>query len=66
MTIMHSIIAAVITLGGMKWAGSIAYQQPTGALVLLVGSAVAPSLIATRVAWACGFEAGCKARANDL
>jgi hypothetical protein len=60
LTILQGVIGAAITLGGMRWAGSIASEQPLGALVLLVGSAVVPSLIATRVAWASGFQAGRK------
>jgi hypothetical protein len=61
LTLLHGVIGAAITLGGIRWAGSIAPEQPLGALVLMVGSAVLPSLIATRVAWASGFEAGRKA-----
>ncbi len=58
LTILHSVMAAVITLGGMSCAGSIASEQPLGALLLMVASAVAPSLIATRVTWASAFAAG--------
>ncbi|MDB5309894.1 MAG: hypothetical protein JWO38_4096 [Gemmataceae bacterium] len=66
LTILHGVVAAVLTLGGMRWAGSIASEQPLGALTILVVSAVAPSLIATRVAWASGYEAGRKASRGSV
>lgn len=59
--LFHCVVEAVITLGGMRWAGSLASEQPAGALLVLVGAAVMPSLIATRVAWTTGFAAGRRA-----
>ncbi|QEG29620.1 hypothetical protein GobsT_44180 [Gemmata obscuriglobus] len=58
LTILHVVMGALITLGGMQVAGSIASEQPLGALMVLAVSAVMPPLIATRVAWASGFAAG--------
>lgn len=64
LTLFHCVVGAAITLGGMRWAGSVASEQPAGGLLVLVGAAVMPSLIATRVAWAAGFAAGRRAVAG--
>jgi hypothetical protein len=58
LTILHCVIAAVVTPMGMVGAGTIAERQPAAGLVVWIGTIVFPVLIATRVAWASGYAAG--------
>ena len=61
LTILHCcMVAAIVTPVGIAWAGTVAERQPMAGLILSFGAVVLPVLIATRVAWASGYEAGRK------
>ena len=58
LTITHTVMGAVIAIGGVLFAKSIEFESPRGALLCLVGAVVLPSLVFTQVAWNRGFAAG--------
>jgi hypothetical protein len=68
LTILHCVIALVVTIPGMVWSRIMAESQPLGSLFVLVGVVVLPVFIATRVAWASGYAAGVRqsGRRRDL
>src|SRR5262249_7571292 len=58
LTLFHCLMAAVVTPAGLAWAGQVADRQPVAALLAGLGAVILPVLIATRVAWASGYDAG--------
>jgi hypothetical protein len=61
LTLLHCVMATVVTLPGIGLARHLAMEQPLSALLLALLAVILPVLIATRVAWASGFAAGRRA-----
>ena len=58
LTAFHCLLGAVFTMLGFSYAADMADASPVRAWLLRLTAAVAPALIATRVAWRAGYEAG--------
>jgi hypothetical protein len=57
-------MALIATATGAALAGNIAERQPIAAVFMALVAIVFPMIIATRVAWAAGYEAGRTANAG--
>jgi hypothetical protein len=58
LTILHCVLAAVLTPVGLAAAGRVGERDPLLGLLGMLGAVILPVLVATRVAWASGYEAG--------
>jgi hypothetical protein len=57
LTIIHVIIAAIVTPVGLSLARGVASDKPVQSSLVALLAIVLPVFIATRVAWRAGFEA---------
>jgi hypothetical protein len=65
LTVFHCLIAVAVYWGGLEWATSVKNEHPFGAFLILLGALLLPIIAATRVSWACGYDAG-KAESRPL
>ena len=58
LTVFHCFIAVLLTSLGLFLANQIREKQPLSAIIVALGMIVLPVVIATRIGWRTGYEAG--------
>jgi uncharacterized membrane protein len=58
LTIGHALMALVVTGVGFYLADDLSEKQPWAAFLMIVAVTVFPAIIATRIGWSAGYEAG--------
>lgn len=62
LTVFHCFIAVLLTSLGLFLANQIREKQPLSAIIVALGMIVLPVVIATRIGWRTGYEAGKRAQ----
>jgi hypothetical protein len=65
LTIFHCVMAAVIASLGLSLAAGMAREHPVQSRLVGLAVIIVPVLIATRVSWRVGYEAGRRAKTQD-
>lgn len=63
LTVFHCLMALVVTNFGLRLAAGQADEHPVQSLLIALAAVVLPVLIATRISWRAGFDAGRRSRA---
>ena len=65
LTIFHCVMAAVVASLGLSLAAGMAREHPIQSRLVGLAVIIVPVLIASRVSWRVGYEAGRRAQTQD-